>query len=245
MTSWLRLWHDMPTDPKWRVIAKKSGQPISVVIAIYNFLLINASTNANERGRTLNWNNEDVAAALDLEEGDIQSVLDAMEGKVIEEGKLTGWEKRQPKREDSSAERAKLWRERKRTQENAQERPDTETDTEQKVVSNETTPRSRAKPELQKPADVSEGIWKDFTALRKKKRAPLTETALEGIRLEAGKAGWVLQSALAECCARGWQGFKAEWVNQQSRGQAPPKKDPHREKQEISAQVIAEIRGNQ
>ncbi len=29
MASWLRLWHDMPTDPKWRVIAKRSGQSIS------------------------------------------------------------------------------------------------------------------------------------------------------------------------------------------------------------------------
>ena len=22
--SWLRLWHDMPNDPKWRTIARKS-----------------------------------------------------------------------------------------------------------------------------------------------------------------------------------------------------------------------------
>lgn len=124
MTSWLRLWHEMPSDPKWRVIAKKSGQSISTVIAVYNFLLVNASANANERGRTHNWSDDDVAAALDISDEDIHRVIQAMQGKVLENDKLLGWEKRQPKREDSSAERAKQWRERKRTQRDAAERPE-------------------------------------------------------------------------------------------------------------------------
>lgn len=33
MSQWVRLWEDMPTDPKWRVIAKRAGRPISEVIA--------------------------------------------------------------------------------------------------------------------------------------------------------------------------------------------------------------------
>lgn len=121
----------MPTDPKWRVIARKSGQPIALVIATYNFLMVNAAANATERGRTHGWNNEDVAAALDVSEQDIAAILDAMQGKVMEGDRLSGWEKRQPKREDSSAERAKRWRnERNRTQPNAQERPDIDADAE-------------------------------------------------------------------------------------------------------------------
>ena len=119
----------MPTDPKWRVIARKSGQPIALVIATYNFLMVNAAENATERGRTHGWNNEDVAAALDVSEQDIAAILDAMQGKVLEGQHLSGWEKRQPKREDSSAERAKRWRnERNRTQPNAEERPDIDAD---------------------------------------------------------------------------------------------------------------------
>jgi len=133
MTSWVRLWHDMPTDPKWRVIARKSGQRVGDVIAVFNFLMVSASANADERGRTDCFDCEDVAAALDLEETDVQAIVQAMRGKVMDDdGKLTGWEKRQPKREDSSAERAKAWRnERKRTQANAPERPDTDSDAEQ------------------------------------------------------------------------------------------------------------------
>jgi len=56
-------------------------------------------------------------------------------------------------------------------------------------------------------------IAKDFLAIRKAKRAPLTETALKGINKEAEKAGWTLNEALSECLARGWQSFKADWVN--------------------------------
>lgn len=134
MTDWVRLWHDMPTDPKWRVIARKSGRTVSEVIAVFNFVMVNASANATERGRTHNLFAEDIAAALDLDDADVEAILSAMEGKVIAAGLLMGWEKRQPKREDNSALRAKEWREakkaeRNRTQPNATERPETETET--------------------------------------------------------------------------------------------------------------------
>ena len=49
--------------------------------------------------------------------------------------------------------------------------------------------------------------------IRKAKRAPLTETALDGISREAEKAGLTLQAALEMSCARGWQGFNATWLN--------------------------------
>jgi hypothetical protein len=138
MSSWVRLWHDMPTDPKWRVIARKSGQSVGNVIAVFTFLMVSASANANERGRTQDFECEDCAAALDLECDAVEAIIQAMTGKVIDkDGMLTGWEKRQPKREDSSAERAKAWRdERKRTQANASERPETDADTDTEITTN-------------------------------------------------------------------------------------------------------------
>jgi len=132
----------MPTDPKWRVIARKSGQRVGDVIAVFNFLLVSASANTDERGRTQNIVCEDIAAALDLDDADVSAIIQAMRGKVMDEsGWLTGWEKRQPKREDNSAERAKAWRnERKRTQANAPERPYTDTDTEQMIEAKASSP---------------------------------------------------------------------------------------------------------
>jgi len=63
---------------------------------------------------------------------------------------------------------------------------------------------------------IEEGVQKqaaeDFMKIRKTKRAPLTSTALDGIRREAEKAGYTLAEAIDTCCARGWQGFNADWV---------------------------------
>jgi uncharacterized protein YdaU (DUF1376 family) len=62
------------------------------------------------------------------------------------------------------------------------------------------------------PVNVEEQVWADFLALRKVKKAPMTVTALAGIMREADKANWSLNRAISECVARGWTGFKAEWV---------------------------------
>ena len=126
---WFRLWTDMINDPKWRTIAKKSNQRIGDVISVYMHMMT-AASNATERGRTQGWSDEDVATALDLETSDVAAIRDAMQGRVLNGDYLTGWEKRQPKREDDSAERAKKHREAQKenavqTQPNATERKNT------------------------------------------------------------------------------------------------------------------------
>jgi len=120
MTGWVRLWHDMPTDPKWRTIARKSGQPLPCVIALFNLIMVNASSNVDERGTLYNWNDDDAAAALDMEPEAVIAIIAAMQGKVLETNRLTGWEKRQPKREDDgAAARKAAQRERERAQADA------------------------------------------------------------------------------------------------------------------------------
>ena len=47
---------------------------------------------------------------------------------------------------------------------------------------------------------------------RKNKKAPLTETALKGIKNEVKKTSISLEDALVMCQARGWQSFKSDWV---------------------------------
>jgi len=69
-----------------------------------------------------------------------------------------------------------------------------------------------AKRDCNRPETVSEQVWSDFQTLRRAKKAPLTSSALSRIDKEAAKAGISLEAALVECCARGWTGFKAEWM---------------------------------
>lgn len=59
------------------------------------------------------------------------------------------------------------------------------------------------------PAEVAD----DFLAHRKRKRAPLTRIAWEGIKSEAGKTDLSLEDVLRKMLARGWTGFESDWVS--------------------------------
>ena len=122
--DWCRLWHDMPTDPKFRAVAKRAGRSTAEVIALFTAMLTNASANEEARGTLRNWSHEDMAIAFDMEPEHAEAIYAAMQGKLLDGDKLMGWERRQPQRErdDSSAERTKAWRERQKTQRDASER---------------------------------------------------------------------------------------------------------------------------
>lgn len=62
------------------------------------------------------------------------------------------------------------------------------------------------------PEEIPDQVLSDFLTLRKARRAPLTQTALNGIAREAEKAGVSLTVALEICCMFGWQGFRADWI---------------------------------
>lgn len=66
---------------------------------------------------------------------------------------------------------------------------------------------------IEKPENVDQQIWDDFCKIRQTKKAPVTQTAINGITKQAGIAGYTLNEALAICCERNWQGFKADWVD--------------------------------
>jgi uncharacterized protein YdaU (DUF1376 family) len=86
------------------------------------------------------------------------------------------------------------------------------TNNQQPITNNQQPNISTRSASSLRPDDVDESVWADFKALRKAKKSPITDTAIKGIRKEASNAGISLEKALQLCCARGWQGFKAEWV---------------------------------
>ncbi len=235
-TPWYRLWSGMPNDPKWRTIARQSQQRIGDVIAVFLHVLDNAS-NASERGRTENLNPEDIASALDLDTQQVDAILAAMQGRVMEGEAVAAWEKRQPVREDGSAERSKAWREeqkakkeRERQQQNAADHTPnaterTETPREEKrrvdIPPDGGKARKRAAPPPTKPDDVAQQAWDDWTDLRAKKRAPITQTVLDEARRECAKAGLTLERFLQVWCMRGSQGLQADWLRPDERGPGP------------------------
>lgn len=113
---WFRWHHGSINDPKWRVVAMRAGVklshnvpqrpttshdvPVCHVIAVWAAMLECASQ-AGERGSLADWDDEDVAVGLGLDQAEVAAIRTAMEGKVIADGFVSAWNKRQPKREDA------------------------------------------------------------------------------------------------------------------------------------------------
>jgi hypothetical protein len=114
---WFRWHHGTVTDPKFGLIAKKAGASVAEVIAIWAYLLEAASA-SEERGHPGTPDFESIDFALGVQEGTTQRVYGRMQDRALidsDTGRLTAWEKRQPKRErddETSADRKRKQRER-------------------------------------------------------------------------------------------------------------------------------------
>ncbi|MBK8113573.1 MAG: hypothetical protein IPK44_03025 [Candidatus Accumulibacter sp.] len=104
--SWVRLWSGATTDPKWQTIARKSGQPRHLVIALFVHLMLIAN-DANVRGDVGGLSIEDAASAMDCDEEQVEAIINAMQGRVISDGRLSGWDARQIVRQDAVIEGSK------------------------------------------------------------------------------------------------------------------------------------------
>lgn len=243
--DWFRWHHGSVTDPKFQLVARKSKQALASVIAVWAFVLEQASA-SEERGTFGSIDGEAIDCLLGLEDGATGAILAAMgERGLVEDGFVSAWEKRQPKRErtdNTSTERSRAYRAKQHqaqqaddeqrhatpetegaTPRNATQRQETPREEESRVDKSNTphTPpavgrRSRAV-DVPKPDDVSEQVWADWMALRKSKRSAASATVLAEARSEAAKAGMTLERFLAVWCIRGSQGLQADWLRPNER----------------------------
>lgn len=70
------------------------------------------------------------------------------------------------------------------------------------------------------PDGMDAQVWSDWLELRRKKRAPVTATVIEGAIGEAAKAGLTFEDFLRTWCRRGTQGLEADWLKPNERGGA-------------------------
>jgi hypothetical protein len=155
--SWWRSWHGAPTDHKWAVISARSGVKVGIVSAIA-WALLDYASQQPDRGSMAGFDTEEYAVYSGFEEVEIVAVIQAMNDKgIIKDGRLTNWEKRQPKREDDSAERVRKFRAEKRnvTQGNAPER-ESESDTESEE--DKEKEREESKPQAASPLSPFDAI---------------------------------------------------------------------------------------
>ena len=62
------------------------------------------------------------------------------------------------------------------------------------------------------PDGIDKTLWEDFLALRRAKKLPVTQTALDGIKAQGAILGFTLAQTLTEQINRGWGSFHASWI---------------------------------
>lgn len=110
--DWFRWHHGSVSDPKFQLVAKRSGASMGEVIAVWAVLL-EAASMADVRGVFGSIDFEAIDCALGFVDGRTLTIYTEMEARnLICEGRFGAWDKRQPKRErdDNSAERVKAHR---------------------------------------------------------------------------------------------------------------------------------------
>jgi uncharacterized protein YdaU (DUF1376 family) len=90
--------------------------------------------------------------------------------------------------------------------------------------------------------DVEPATVADWLTVRRAKRSPLTATAVDQLRREAGRAGLSMQEVLILCCARNWVSFRADW-DWQARGAINGHGPPHETAKQREARELFENLG--
>lgn len=67
-------------------------------------------------------------------------------------------------------------------------------------------------PRLVKPEGVSDEVWTEWTAHKRKVCKSCSQRAVDNIVREAAKAGMTVEEAMIYQLEKGWKGFEADWI---------------------------------
>lgn len=130
---------------------------------------------------------------------------------------VTGWEKYQQirneeaRREQNRQAQQRLRQKRRNddSQQSSAGRQQRSAESAHVDVDADTSRRGRS---VKRPESVSEAVWQDWLAHRRRKRSTVTATVLKTFQREAEKASMTLEEAISTSIAQGWAGFRAEWI---------------------------------
>ena len=202
---WFRMYAEFLVDPKVQMLSETDQRR-------YIMMLCLRCSNGD-----VTLQDTQIAFQLRISEQEWQATkLVFITNKLIDKlNNVLNWEKRQFL-SDSSRERVARYRERHRNATGNMSNvtvtvQDTDTETDTDTEQNKKTIRAPRFDAVQHLVSlgVVEQVARDYCQQRKKKA---TATAIDGIYKQAQKAGISLNKALEICCARGWEGFKAEWI---------------------------------
>jgi len=226
------------------------SEPLSVRVVWITMLAManqNGMVEASESGlaRAANVTREECAQALEILTGPDAESRDGTTGERVE--RVTGgffvinyanYRDYQTEQQVLAAERAKAYRANKREMREARTKRDasrtsrtvtrdaTEAEAEAEADKKSASKSRRA---IARPDSVPDEAWEDWQAVRKAKRAgPITNTVIARMQIEADKARISLADAVTEAASRGWQAFRADWIeSKQSKDRAAGRHIPN------------------
>lgn len=101
--EWFKMWSDVRHSEKIGIVAKKAKQPSATVLGVWTIILSYANTNKQSRGSIEGLSTEVVSFNSDLDEDVIDSILNHMQGRLLDGHKIIGWEERQREKTDNTA----------------------------------------------------------------------------------------------------------------------------------------------
>lgn len=208
-SDWIKVRTILPTDGRLRIVSRKCHVlPVTAFGALVTLWCL-ADAHANENGELIGYTCDDIDAYVG-----VPGFCHALPSDWIES---VGEFVKLPEYQEHNGTTAKTRAQDSKRQKRHREVTEVSRNDRDKIRTREEKIREEKKEQKITPTgdlltDVDPQVASDFIALRHKLRAPITATAVAGIRREAAKAGLTLNSALAMCCERSWRGFKAEWV---------------------------------
>jgi uncharacterized protein YdaU (DUF1376 family) len=82
------------------------------------------------------------------------------------------------------------------------------------IVTKNQEPRTNIKT-LPTPEGVSNDLWSDFLAYRKRLKAPVTDRVVSRLLKESKDANMTLEQALETMIFKGWRSFEAKWITKE------------------------------
>lgn len=255
--EWFRWYHGAISDPKWPLIARKSGQNIGTVVSIWAALLEFASQ-SEARGSVAGFDCETIDALYGYPDGTTETVCNAMKrhGLLSETHVIVSWSKRQVKREreDNSSERVRRYRENKKAKDSGSkedsnanvtplqrhETPRTEqirTDKKEESLPEKPETGSHGDEYSLPCEDGSEYTYPEKYLATARKAYPLVDIPLQIVRARA----WLEANPTKKKTRRGMTKFLNSWLDdKQQRAEASRAKDapPQTTGSEITAEQM-------
>jgi len=219
---WFRFYAEFANDPKVQMLSEADQRRLTMLFC----LRCNGYVTLQDSEVTF-------LLRVSADDWSVTKALFISKGFINDDNEILNWDKRQFT-SDSSKNRVAAYRERKNIEKSISSKEvtnsngdvtlqkrycdaidtDTDTDTDnKKYISKKSTELL-----LLEKFGIAGELADDFSKHRKAKEAPITKTALEGFQREAKKAGLSITEAVRVAIERNWQGFKADWFDDQSRG---------------------------